>query len=331
MYPQIVKPKLSAHQLIQKMKNEKGITFKYTSEEEAAEYLTNINNYLRTAAYRKNYQKHAKGPNAGKYINLDFSYLKELSTIDMHFRFIISKMCLDIEHALKVKIVQDIEKDPSTDGYDIVRHFLNHNSFIVRKLEATSSSPFTTELIHKYFAISREYNNRLQRTEHHIHDYNNCPIWVLVELLTFGDFIRLYSFYYSKHNYPPISASIINLVKNLRNAAAHNTCILANLSSGTSQTPVEISHAVAQIADIKSGQRKKKLSCRPMLEFVCLLYTYKSVVSEKVSYHRIKELNHLFYVRMPEKKYFFKDNELIKSNHEFACKIIHGFFDLYYI
>lgn len=328
MSSQTVKPKLSAHQLIQKMKNEKGITFKYTSEEEAAEYLTNINNYLRTAAYRKNYQKHAKGPNAGKYINLDFSYLKELSTIDMHFRFIISKMCLDIEHALKVKIVQDIEKDPSTDGYDIVRNFLDNNSFIVRKLEATSSSPFTSELIHKYFAISREYNNRLQRAEHHIYDYSNCPIWVLVELLTFGDFIRLYNFYYSKHNSPPLSASIINLVKNLRNAAAHNTCILANLSSGTSQTPAEISCAVAQIPDIKGSQRKKKLSCRPMLEFICLLYTYKSVVSEKVRYHRIKELSHLFYIRMPEKKYFFKDNELIKSNYEFACKIIHSFFDL---
>ena len=53
MYPKIAKPKLSASQLIQKMKNEKGITFKYLSKEDAAEYLTNINNYLRTAAYRK--------------------------------------------------------------------------------------------------------------------------------------------------------------------------------------------------------------------------------------------------------------------------------------
>ena len=49
------KPKQTAPQLIAKMKS-KGITFKYTTEEKAAEYLTDKNNYLRTAAYRKNFQ-----------------------------------------------------------------------------------------------------------------------------------------------------------------------------------------------------------------------------------------------------------------------------------
>ena len=121
------KPKLSARQLILKMKEEKRITFKYISEAAAEEYLTNVNNYLRTAAYRKNYQKHTKGPNAGKYIKLDFAYLQELATLDMHFQFIVSKMCLDIEHALKVKIIQNIEQDPSTDGYDVVQAFLEKN------------------------------------------------------------------------------------------------------------------------------------------------------------------------------------------------------------
>lgn len=71
------KPKQTAQQLIAKMKNEKGISFKYTSESDAENYLANINNYLRTAAYRKNYQKHTKGINNGKYICLDFAYLQE--------------------------------------------------------------------------------------------------------------------------------------------------------------------------------------------------------------------------------------------------------------
>ena len=70
----------------------------------------------------------------------------------------------------------------------------------------------------------------------------------------------------------------------------------------------------------------KKLSCRPMLEFTCLLYVYKLVVSDKVKHHRIKELKYLFFNRMPEKKSFFKSNELIKSNYEFACKVISAFF-----
>ena len=49
------KPKQTAQQLIIKMKTERGIHFKYTSDTEAENYLTNVNNYLRTVAYRKNY------------------------------------------------------------------------------------------------------------------------------------------------------------------------------------------------------------------------------------------------------------------------------------
>lgn len=320
------KPKQTAGQLITKMKTEKGITFKYTSEDAAEEYLTNINNYLRTAAYRKNYQKHLNGANIGKYIQLDFAYLQELSTIDMHFRFIISKMCLDIEHDLKVKILRDIELNPSCDGYDIIEHFLTHNQYIIGKLEAASISPFTSDLIQKYFTIQKIYNPNRHRKENKITSYSDCPVWVLLELLTFGDFIRFYEFYYATYGKPILSTPIINLVKSLRNGSAHNNCIFADLAHGTSRAPVEISQTIAKITSIKENQRQKKLSCRPMLEFTCLLYAYKLVVSPKVKLHRTQELKWLFFKRMPEKKGFFQDNQLISSNYDFACKVIDAFF-----
>ena len=322
----IDKPKQTAQQLITKMKDEKGISFKYISEVDAENYLANVNNYLRIAAYRKNYQKHQKGINTGKYIDLDFSYLKELSTIDMHFRFVVSKMCLDIEHDLKVKLLKDIESDPSTDGYDIVKNFLDQNAYIIGKLEATSASPFTSDLIHKYFTINCIFNHVKHKKENKITAYDDCPAWVLLEILTFGDFIRFYEFYYSSRKFPKLSTPVINLVKSLRNGAAHNNCILADLEHGTSNAPSEISQEIAKIKSINKNQRKKKLSCRPMLEFTCLLYVYKLVVSDKVKYHRIKELKDLFFTRIPEKKVFFKNNELITSNYHFACKVISAFF-----
>lgn len=325
MSNRIDKPKQTSAQLIAKMKA-KGITFKYLTEIDAANYLTDRNNYLRTAAYRKNYQKYTKGVHRGDYINLDFSYLQELSTIDMHLRFIISKMCLDIEHDLKVRILKDIENDPSTDGYDIIYMFLSQNPYILGKLEATSSSPFTSDLIHKYFSIKRIYNFQKGKTENTISAYNDCPAWVLLELLTFGDFIKFYEFYYSTRSFSRISFPVINLVKSLRNGAAHNNCIIADLEHGTSRAPGEISRAVKKISSINTNQRQKKLSCRPMLEFVSLLYTYNLIVSNQVKYHRIKELKSLFFDRMVQKKGFFQKNELIKSNYEFACKIIDAFF-----
>lgn len=327
MENKITKPKQTSHQLIEKMKTEKGIQFIHTSEFDSEFYLSNVNNYLRTASYRKNYQKHTKGPHSGKYIALDFAYLQELSTIDMHFRFIVSKMCLDIEHDLKVRMLKDLETDPTTDGYDIVVDFLSQNEYIIGKLEANSASPFTCDLIRKYFDVQRIYNETKHKKENKISSYDDCPAWVLLEMLTFGDFIKFYEFYYSSRNYSKVSTPVINLVKSLRNGAAHNNCILADLAHGTSNAPSEISQDIAKINTINSNQRRKKLSCRPMLEFTCLLYVYKIIVSDNVKYYRIQELKELFFHRMLLHKDYFENNELIKSNYEFAAKIILAFFE----
>ncbi len=320
------KPKQSAQQLVDKMRDEKGILFHNISEADAVYYLENTNNYLRTAAYRKNYQKHTKGKNKGKYMHLDFAYLQELSTIDMHFRFMVSKMCLDIEHDLKVQLIKDIACDPDTDGYEIVEEFLSKNPVIIAKLEAYITSPFTGDLIRKYFTIQTSCNTVTKKNEYKIKSYCDCPAWVLLELLTFGDTIRFYEFYYDSRKVLKLSTSIIHLVKNLRNGAAHNNCILANLAHSTAWAPHEISSEIKKIKSISNDQRQKRLSCRPMLEFVCLLYVYKSIVSDRVKYHRIQELKELFFVRMLKRKEYFKDNDLIKSNYQFACKVIAAFF-----
>ena len=314
------KPKMTSCQIVEMMRDEKGITFKYITEDSAADYLTNVNNYMRTAAYRKNYTKVQGGVNSGKYERLDFAYLKELSTIDMYFRFIISKMCLDIEHALKVRIIHDIELDKLTDGYDVVHDFFIANKNILSSLETKTTSPFTGDLIKKYFTVSTVTDPGTGKAKNIIIAYDDCPAWVLVELLSYGEFIRFYNFYYRSS--PPVSSNLLQLVRSLRNATAHNNCIIANLNRNTSQPPREIKETVKKITGISKTQRQKNLSSRPMLEFVTMLYVYNEVVTENVKCYRLKELKELFYVRMKEKQDFFKDNDLIKNNYYFACTMI---------
>ena len=277
---------------------------------------------MRTAAYRKNYQKYLNGINKGKYIDLDFAYLIELSTIDMHLRMLISRMCFDIEHAMKVKLIQDIENDPCEDGYNIVEQFLRANNYIVKDLGRKSISPFTGDLIIKYFDIDKIVNEKSGKEKNVIVGFD-CPAWVLVELLSFGEFIRFYEFYYSDTSIKqPITSSIIHLVRSLRNGCAHNNCIISDLSRATSRPPKEISLAIAELNCISKTQRIKKLSTRPILEFTCMLYIYDKVVSEKVKEHRIRELRELFNGRMQKKKGYFAKNELIKSSFEFTLKIV---------
>lgn len=319
------KPKLTSSQLIHKLRDEKGVTFKYISEQEAELFLRDRNNYMRTASYRKNFLKHTEGANKGKYINLDFSYLLELSVIDMHLRHLITKMCLDIEHDLKVKLLKDAEDDETVDGYTVVEQFLNINSYIVEKLEATSASPFTNDLLSKYFMIQQKVNHSTGKNYNKISGYD-CPIWVLLELITFGDFIRFYEFYYKSTGQKHTSLTLINLTKSLRNGSAHNNCILADITKGSSHVPPIISKEIAKINDITKSQRTKKLSSRVILELVAMLLLYKQVVSEKVMYHRILELKKFVDGRMIEKKEYFKDNLLFKSSYQFLRKVIYAIF-----
>lgn len=243
------KPKLTSKQLVQKLRDEKGVTFKNTSENDAEIFLRDRNNYMKTASYRKNFLKYKNGSEKGKYIKLDFAYLQELSIMDMHLRHIISKMCLDIEHDLKVKLLKSLEDDGTVDGYDIVNDFLKQNLYIVDKIEATSSSPFTNDLMFKYFTIETNINNSSGKSYYKIIGYD-CPVWVLLELVSFGDFIRFYKFFYEKIKQKYVSLTLINLTKSLRNGCAHNNCILADLSKGSSTIPPVISQKISKISDI---------------------------------------------------------------------------------
>lgn len=319
------KPKLTSGCLIKKLKDEKGVTFKYIDEIHVEDFLKFRNNYMRTASYRKNYQKYTMGKNQGKYLNLDFAYLKEMSILDMHLRDLVVRMCIDIEHDLKVRLLNDVEAQSAENGYNIVDGFLGKYTHIVEKIAATASSPYTSGLTDKYFTVVQRLNLNTNKMENKITDID-CPVWVLVELLTFGDFMKLYSYYYTQKLNPPVNYKILNLVRNLRNACAHNNCILADLTPGSSVAPVEIYNAVKNVSTINQNQRKKKLSNRVVMEFVCMLYIYNKVVSERVKYHRILEMKQFFLGRAIEKASYFETNNLISSTYEFIFKIIEAWY-----
>ena len=317
------KPKLSPQKLIDKMRDEKGIAFKYTNENNAVDFLSNHNNYLRTACYRTIYSKYQAGNNKGKYIHLDFAYLKELSIIDMHYRFLVKKMCSDIEHGLCILLLNQIDNDSSTDGYDIVYQFLDSHRYVIDNLERSISSPHTGDLIKKYFTVSYQSIPTTGMKKSSITAYDDCPVWVLTECMTFGDLLEFISFYYSSRNLSlPAKMQTLNLVRNLRNGASHESCLLCHIAKGSSVPPQEIILAVKNISSISTSQRQKKLSSRSLLEFVALIYLYDKVVKGDVRTHRINELSDLFLNRMPEKRDYFKDNDIIISSYNFCLKII---------
>lgn len=64
-------------------------------------------------------------------------------------------------------------------------------------------------------------------------ELKKLSVWNIVELLSFGNFMELYKLYYQM--YPSFNYSdYLKSIKFIRNAAAHNNCILSTLKKPNS-------------------------------------------------------------------------------------------------
>lgn len=308
-----MKELLTTEQLIDHMKA-KGITFNIISEQDAKTFLTNNNYYMKLASYRKNYKKSTVGATAGQYTNLDFAYLKELSTIDMHLRYLILKMCLDIEHSLKVSLLNHVENNPNEDGYELIRCFLGYtnnegklqNERILKKIRDHRFSDYSKDLIDKY--------------------YPYFPVWVFVELISFGDLTYLIAFYDKKYSDPIVNNKFMNIVRDIRNASAHSNCLINKLfepfPSGQ-QPDSTITNHIAAIPGISKSARTKYLGYKVVYNFVTLIYIYNTVIpSGSAKSKRILEIKELFNTRMTRNQNYFATNNQLTSLYNFVKKVV---------
>lgn len=315
------KPKASSHQLVQKLKQDLGVSFHYCDEETAEAYMLESNNFLRVASYRKNFAK----DQSGHYIGLDFGCLRELADLDRELRTTLLGLCLDTEHYLKVKLLADIEEDPTTDGYDIVREFLSRNRAAITQMEMNASGAFTADLLEKYFTVSghRGEENRP------ILDFNDCPAWVLVEVLNLNHLVKFYTYYYESRGRDHLSEEVLGYVRGLRNACAHNNCLLANLEQEERHVPDEITAWL--------GESSRLLTARPLLEMACLLYAYRYVgrktmvkVQKDGRYVKVamtdkeavRRLCSLLKDRFPIHADWFADQTLLQDAYHLAIRMI---------
>ena len=101
-------PMMETKDMIYHLKN-KNIKFERINEKSTFLYLKFHSNYYNITSYKNNFIKYQCGEHTGKYLDLDFAYLIDLSIIDMKLRLILFDLILDIEHYLKLKILNLIE------------------------------------------------------------------------------------------------------------------------------------------------------------------------------------------------------------------------------
>lgn len=295
----MLKTMKTSTELIAHMKN-KGIKFEIMSEDEAKKILEERNYYLKLASYRNNYVKKQKG----KYTNLDFAFLKELSDIDTKLRYLILQMTLDIEHFIKVELLNDIAQNFKNDAYTIVQNFQTVHQSI--DIQNKKNSKYCGDLITKYQA--------------------NIPIWVFLEIISFGDLIKFYNYYIDTYKrLHKENAELLYFVRSIRNAAAHSNCLIYNLKKGNPDPKKNKNTLISNYASklgFSKMVRKNKLNNGFFMDFITLFYSYKIFVkSQKAQENKQREIQELFEKRMLKNKEYFKDNETLKSAYKF-CKII---------
>ena len=298
-----MRPKLTIPAQINDMKDA-GITFEIISETDAMRFLESSTYYFRIKAYAKNYDKYAGTVNKDRYISLDFAYLKELSIIDAHLRGIIIAMTLDLEHFLKVKMLSDFQKTHE-DGYEIVSELFKMQPTLEEKILEKSNTSTCNALIEKY--------------------KESWAIWNIVEVMSIGQFTNLYGLFYQRNKFRDTHVNMLLPVNMIRNAAAHNNCIINRLRPPYSRlvTPsYELKYEMTQHVGLSQKSTDKKLAHPSIHDFAALLYLYHRVVPEPDRERTYDELKNLFNNKMLKNSEYFKKNEAIKSSYSYVSDIV---------
>lgn len=302
------RPKLSVDGQINHMKK-KGIKFNVFNEEKAKSYLENNTYYFKLKAYEKLFDKYSSPEKKNTYVNLEFAYLCDLATIDSYLRKEIINISLDIEHYLKVLLLRNFNESDE-DGYEIVQDFLNTNpEYYSKQINDKMEGKACSNLVKKHSA--------------------NWAIWNIVEVLSFGDFAELYRFFYKRNEQFKKSYNLsflINPVRKLRNAAAHNNCLLQTLRIPyVSEEKFNYNYNVNAFLG-RNGIKGKMLHTnmeRPLVhDFCVMLYLYHCIAPKEAQKNTFEHLKGILENRFSRNKDYYSSNGVLLSTYKFVLSVV---------
>lgn len=375
------RPKLTVPQQISCMKDN-GIRFEIFPEEQAAEFLTHRNFFFKVKAFAKNFDKwRLEDGSLGRYMNLDFAYLVELSKLDAYLRSFVLGASLDIEHFLKVRINEAIMTDSMCDGYQVVSDFLNYDDarkaqLVAAKLEdahmkaaaeeitrlasdalgcmkeGTADARFRAagclddlrkvvdaqtgriDLRHVEKSISLLSMSSYSRSMADKYGKpGNMAVWNFMELVSFGDLISFYKYYFvecvpQKNDTAQKIKPLLFPAKTLRNAAAHNSCLLHGMRERLSKPVGAVAKALRDNYGYDAEQVGATRRVPVVHDLSALLVCYDHVVEGPgVRSRRAKEMRTLQKRFMENAHYFTKQPE-VTAVVGFIAALLEGFGDV---
>lgn len=297
----------------------KNIKFEECSEEAAEKYLRENNNYYNVTAYKNNFIKYQFGELQGKYIDLDFAYLKDLSIIDYRTRTVLFKMIIDIEYYLKIRILNTIEDISEEDGYNIVNLYMEKDQQDEKQPNRVRDSILKKVSNDYYKKIFSKYDlDKDKKLE-------NIPVWEFLEIITFGELINFFDFFTKTYSLDDNKyIFILKEINKLRNAVAHNSCVLSELDKKDNTHGAD-TLVINYLKECGIGRenRNNKLKNSRIRQITYTLYMFNIIVSSEGVKGNVKhEVSKLFYGRIILNRKYYNNNGILKSIYEYFEKII---------
>lgn len=322
-------PIMDAHAQVSYLRDEKNVSFKLMSEEDAVSFLEERSFFFKLKAFAKGFEKYGCKPGEkGRYVNLDFGHLVELSKLDKALRSLVLDLALDIEHYLKVRI-NAAAMHAGADPFEAVGTFLessaasvvseqtkaldkNAGASAVRLATSTlggcdleSRSAIVSAANEATATLSEVTQRRDPRHVEHaiagmagspysgalVKKYSDGPIplWTLLELVSFGPLTKLYRHCFGKagtiddpeeREMFSVYRGLLRCTQQLRNAAAHNDCLLNGLASHEKKSGAypKIRKALAEDYGMDSDVVAQVGSVRIAMDLAAVLICYDAYV-----------------------------------------------------
>ncbi|MFB1081561.1 Abi family protein [Jeotgalibacillus sp. JSM ZJ347] len=317
----------------------KGITFDQIDERIAGDILSNRTYYYKVTAFRKNFKK-----DNGQYKNVDFGLLNDLATIDMHFRYLFLKLSLDIEHNIKTLLINLITESDE-DGYKIVEEYKAFEVESYRKRLIKSKSKDSLETIdmkvRKYETIDKKLMDSFKSPRDYSYDLiskrkSKPSIWVLIELMSYGQLSFFINFYVQRKKYKykelNLARSLLLDSKNIRDSAAHSRPIIFNIVGPNEfllpidkRPKLQVRNYLTQECNLPDKLVNGKIKNLKIHDVSALLYLHDHYVNGKITRReRKKELVSLM-ERCRLKKQYYENHSDFSEVYYLILKIIKNY------
>ena len=315
-YGQKHKPLLCIEQQIDHLKA-KGVTFDICTEQDAFGLLTDQTYYFKLASYRILFDKRIGGKDSGQYIDLDFGHLKALASLDRNLRYALLPLTLDVEHAARTKLIRHAASRRDEDGYAICADYIasiNHKERNRRQGEIIS-------LAHDAYCADL--------VKHYGTDPAMMPIWVLLELISFGGLTDLYLFCANRWEDALMRDEhyMLKQAKAVRNACAHSSNIMNGISCSASiiKSNNSVERAVAECG-FSHRVRTSKMRNPRTKQIVTLLYLHMQMIPFGNSRKKAQELLGNLKNDMRATASIMPKNDTVQSWVEFMATLVESWF-----